>query len=135
MNRLLPRPEPSPPRVRIQRSWPAPLLLLRSIGTAAFGSLVGSLLLASGPAAAQYVPQSPGLCGRGFVYSARVCIPREGPSNTYAPPSPGLCATGYHFSARVCVPHGGGVNAYPPPQPGLCATGYQYSARMCVPRR
>lgn len=87
-------------------------------------------------ASAQYSPSTPGSCGRGFVYSAGMCVPRGGGGQTYQPPRAGSCATGFRYSAQMCIPrHGGATNAYQPPHPGSCAAGYTYSARMCVPRR
>ena len=92
--------------------------------------------IANTSARAQYLPPNPGMCGSGFIYSARMCVPRDGRGNAYAPPMPGACASGYIYSARMCVPRqGGAVNAYQPPMPGACATGFVYSAGMCVPRR
>ena len=111
-------------------------MLIPKISNATLLILFGLLLAPLSPVRAQYVPPHPGSCGSGFLYSAGVCVPRNGGGNAYEPPHTGSCATGFTYSARVCVPRGGGaINAYQPPNPGSCATGFSYSAGMCVPRR
>lgn len=103
--------------------------------TLGFLGVVGLVAAAAPPLSAQYVPPNPGTCGRGFFYSANMCVPRSGGGLSYKPSSPGMCAKGFLYSVLMCVPRqGSAINAYRPEMVGACARGYQYSAGMCVPR-